>query len=84
MDSATIITLSIVVVLIIAVLVLAGLALSVRSFTVLTELIRSIGSEVVAHVQENRQALTTSLTETERNIVSALPDDTRTTQEKAD
>jgi hypothetical protein len=82
MASSDIITLSIVAVLTVAILVLGGLALSVRSFTVLTELIRSIGSEVVAHVQENRQAQTTSLKETERNILSALPEDTHTMPEK--
>ena len=84
MSSADIITLSIVAVLTVAILVLGGLALSVRSFTVLTELIRSIGSEVVQHVLENRQAQTTSLQETEHNIVSALSDVTPITPEKDD
>lgn len=82
MTSSDIITLSIVAVLTIAILVMGGLALSVRSFTVLTDLIRSIGSDVIAHLRENQQAQTTSLTEMERNISSALLDVTPTMPEK--
>jgi hypothetical protein len=69
-------------VLTLVILVLGALVLSVRSFTVLTALIHSLGSEVIQQHQETQQVLTTSLTEMERNIQSAQPDDTPTTRVK--
>lgn len=69
--SSDIVLLTLVAALVVAFLVLAGLALSVRSFTVLTELIAQIGSLAAPLLRGDRQVQITSSHEPESEQSSA-------------
>lgn len=84
MNSADILILTLVGVLALAFLIFAGLALSVRSFTALTELIAQIGSLVGQLLAVNQHQLTTlsDVKESVQNSVNGA--DTRTMPETAE
>jgi len=68
--------------LVLALVILAGAILPVRSYTLLLELVRSLGSLVIAQQQEHRLAVTNLLDAADKLQSSALMNASRSMQEQ--